>query len=169
VLIVVMGNILISSTRSVDAMVVDTTSDVEIRRSLGRLIDDLESTATARLSIDATGAGADALDLQTPSTYSGSVTWGAKDAAGVWRSDWRARYAVAGTQLVRRAINSMGVQVGADALLARNVDGRSGGVKGFRIALNGRIANIGLRVRKAFRDGKVYAKEFSTSVQLKNG
>jgi prepilin-type N-terminal cleavage/methylation domain-containing protein len=169
VLMVVVGNILISSTRSVDSMVVDSVSDQEIRQSLNRMLDEMQMTSTSRLAINSLGTDHDSITFQTPSSYAGAVTWGAKDAAGTWHADWTVRYTVVNGQLVRQVLNSGGSTVGASAVLARGIDGLSSGTKGFRVGLVGPVASAALRVRKQFRDGKVYTKEFSSSVYLKNG
>ena len=169
VLMVVVGNILISSTRSVDSMVVDSVSDQEIRQSLNRMLDELQMTSASRLAINSLATSHDTITFQTPSSYAGSVSWGAADTAGDWKAGWTVRYTVVAGQLVRQILNPSGEPVGADAVLARGVDGLSGGTKGFRVGLVGPVASVALRVRKQFRDGKVYTKEFSSSVYLKNG
>jgi prepilin-type N-terminal cleavage/methylation domain-containing protein len=168
ILMVILGNILMSSTRSVDAVVVDSVSDQEIRRSLDRLTDELRTSSSTALTINATGTNHDALALQTPSSFTGSVTWGAVDNGGTWHANWTVRYEVVGGQLVRRVFDLNGIQDGADVLLARGIDNLRAGVKGFRASAVGSVVNVGLRVNKGFRDGKSYTKEYTSSVLLKN-
>jgi prepilin-type N-terminal cleavage/methylation domain-containing protein len=169
VLMTVLGNILVCSTRSVDALVVDSVSDQEIKKGLSRLINELETSASTVVAIDSSNASFDQVTFQTPGTYNGAISWGATDASAAWHSLWTVRYKVSGGLLVRRVINSTGNQVGSDELLVRKVDDLSGGVKGFGVARIGQLVNITIRVRKTFQDGKDYVRQYDSSVLLKNG
>ena len=169
VLMTVLGNILVCSTRSVDAIVVDSVSDQEIKRGLSRLINELETSASTVVAIDSSNINFDQVTFQTPGTYNGAISWGATDAAAAWHSLWTVRYRVSGNQLVRRVINSSGNQVGADEMLVRKLDDLSGAVKGFGVTRVGQLVNITIRVRKKFQDGKDYVRQYDSSVLLKNG
>jgi len=168
ILMVVLGNILISSTNSVDTILVDSVTDQEIKKGLNRFLDEAQTSSTSVLTVDTTGADHDAVTLQTPGPYTGTVSWGATDTAAVWQTGWSVRYLVVGGQLVRRVLNGSGTQVGADELLVRFVDNVSGGQKGFRVAVTGPVVNAVVRIRKTFRDNKSYTKEMGSSAILKN-
>ncbi len=168
VLMVVLGNILISSTSSVDYIVVDSITDQEIKKGLNRLLDELQTSSTTVMAVDGSDADHDSATFQTPGAYTGTVSWGAVDVAGVWQTGWSVRYQVVGGELVRRVLNGSGTQVGANELLVRLVDNLSVGQKGFRITVTGPVVNTVIRIRKTFRDNKSYTKELSSSVFLKN-
>ena len=164
----IVGNILVSSVGAVDQIMVDTSVEQDLKRGVSRLLRELGTSSTATIAIDTSNSSYDMATFQTPGTYSGSVTWGAIDTAGVWQSGWTVRYTVSSGTLVRRVLNGSGTQVGADETLVRTVDAVSGGVKGFRVTPNGPLYNVSVRVRKTFRDSKDYTKDFTSTVLVKN-
>jgi prepilin-type N-terminal cleavage/methylation domain-containing protein len=169
VLMVILGNIIISTTHSVDTLTVDTVSDQELKRSMGRLIGELQTVSPTALSINSADANNDAVILQTPGPYtSGTVNWGAVDTQGTWRDDWTAQYLVVDHRLIRRVFNDSGNQIGNDELLARDLDLRSGVNKGFSVSRTGNVVKVSLRVHKTFRDSKDYRKSYESSVLLRN-
>ena len=168
VLMVILGNIVISSTRAVDTVVVGSVGDQEIKRGLKRLVNELQTTSTSVLTINTSNASYDTATFQTPGTYNGTVSWGAVDIDGVWRMNWTVRYVMSGTQLVRQVFSGSGSKVGSDELLVRNVDSLRGGVKGLRLNRIGSVIRITLRISRTYRDAKDYFKEYNSSVLLKN-
>jgi prepilin-type N-terminal cleavage/methylation domain-containing protein len=168
IVMVIVGNILISSTHSVDYVMTDTTADQEMKRGISRLLGDLRTASPSVVTIATSDADHDSIAFQTPGTYDGSVTWGAKAPNGAWQAGWSLRYTVVAGTLVRRVLDAGGVQVGSDELLVRGVDRRTSGRKGFALAINGPLVTATVRTRKTFRDSNDYSKEFSSSVFLEN-
>lgn len=168
IIAVVFGEVVISSTTSMDYLVTDNTSDMEIKRSLNTILNELRLSSNAVITLDTSDANFDTITFQTPDAYGSSVDWGASDSTGAWNANWSVRYTVANGRLVRRVLNALNNQVGSDEILARGIDSANGAVKGFQVTQNGPVVNVLIRVRKTPFDGKAYEKQMSTSIFLKN-
>jgi len=169
IVMVILGNILSSTTDSVDSIVVGSVGDQDLKKSLNRFLDEVQRSSTSRLDIDSSDPDHDVITLQTPSNVGGTVSWGAVDATGIWREDWSARYLVEDGRLVRKALNTGLYPVGSDEPFARGVDGLRDGRKGFLVTRNGTVINAAIRVVRSYRSGVDSVKEFDSSVMVRNG
>ncbi len=168
IIAVAFGQVVISSTNSMDYLVADNTIDQEIKRGLTMVLNELRQSSNAVITLDTSNSNFDIVTFQTPNTYGGSIDWGAADSTGTWNANWSVRYTVANGQLVRRALNALNNQFGSDEVLVRSLDSANGTVKGFQVTQNGPVVNVLIRVRKTTFDGKAYEKQMSTSIYLKN-
>ncbi len=170
VLMVVLGNILLSSTQSVDYVVTDSVMDQEMKRGLGRFFQEIQSSSTSTLSIDETDPDHDAVLFQVAAPWDGTaVRWGAIDDANVFHAGWRVRYRVVDGNLVRDFLGTTGLPAGTESLVLRRIDALLDGKKGFRVTRIDTLVTASVRSARRFRDGVRYEKEFASSVHLLNG
>lgn len=168
VVLLILGNILLSSTSSIDSVITGSTADQEMKKGLGRLLGELQGSSPTVVSISTADPDHDAITFQTPGSYNGGVNWGATESNGTWQAGWSTRYLVASGNLVRRVLDGSGNQIGPDELLVRRLDASTGGVKGFRMTRNGALVTATVRTRKGLRDSHEIQKEFTSSMFLKN-
>lgn len=168
IIMVLLGSILLSSTRSMDYLVKDSTSDSQMKNALYQIFGELKSSNPSMVRISTADPDHDAITFQTPGPYLDGVQWGAMDDSGIWKADWSAQYLVVDGNLVRRVLDDGGQSVGSNKPIVLHVDGQRDGRKGFYLATKGPVINVGIRIWKTFSDGGSYQKEFSSSVFLRN-
>ena len=168
-LMVVLGNILLSSTRSVDYVVTDSVMDQEIKRGLNRLLQEVQSSSPSTISVVETNPDHDVLVFQVPAHWDGvAVRWGATDDDNVFHEGWQIRYQVVQGDLVRGLLGATGLPVGTESLVLRRIDPARDGQKGFRVTRVNALITVLVRSGRQFRDGVWYEKEFTSSVHLVN-
>jgi hypothetical protein len=166
-LMVILGNILISSTNSADYVMSDSNRDFEVRRTLGWLLGELRAAGTAT-SIATTDPQYDAVTFQTPGPALDTLQWGAVDAGGVWHPGWSVRYLVDRGTLFRRALDAAGAPSGEDQVFVRGIDGLRDGRKGFALSRTGSVIAATIRVNRVHADGRQFQKEYGCSIGMKN-
>ncbi|MEM7263771.1 MAG: hypothetical protein AAF488_17415, partial [Planctomycetota bacterium] len=101
----------------------------------------------------------------------GAPQWGYFQEDGAFQAGWSAQYIVLGDDLVLRRLDDTNNPQG-DRILCRHVDvafdDGSGVEKGFRVAMNGTLATITVRVHETFRDGRDYRRIETTTVNVSN-
>ena len=165
VIAVALGQILMATDNSIDYMTRGAATDQEIKRSMNRIADDLQLSASSAIRVT-TGTYFDQLNSQRPNP-NGNGQSGAPDITGVWQQNWQTWYQVVGTDLVRRILDSSG-NIAASETLVRNLDDTGTSGKGFEVSVNGPVVGLTLRLQSPRRDGAVIARELTTSVFLKN-
>jgi len=141
----------------------DTNAVHDARQGLARVAEELRRSSLAVLSVDTSGADADALTYQLPVGRSGStVNWGAEETEG-----WRVRVAVEDGRLVRTVLDGEGAPQGQPQVLATQVDDAFEDAKGFSVAVNGRLVTAHVRTRARCR-GRTWRKAAATTVWLRN-
>ena len=169
VLMVVLGNILLSSTRSVDYVVTDSILDQELKRGLNRMFGEIQSASPSTISIIGTDPDHDAVVFQVPAPWDGSsVRWGAVDDMNVFHEGWRVRYQVTKGDLMRCLLGTTGLTAGAETLVLRRIDSARDGRKGFAVSRVDDLVTISVRSGREFRDGVRHEKEFTSSIGLLN-
>ena len=168
-LMVVLGNILLSSTQSVDYVVTDSIMDQEMKRGLNRLFQEIQSSSPSTISIVETNPDHDVLTFQVPAPWDGvAVRWGATDDDDVFHEGWHVRYQVVQGDLVRGLLNTAGIPTGTESLVLRRIDASRDGQKGFRVTRVNTLITVLVRSGRQFRDGVWYGKDFTSSVHLMN-
>ena len=175
-LTLIVTQIMVTSTVSVDYLSRSNVSDLGLKRALARMGEDFRESGTAVVTIDSTGTDWDAVTVQTADTSTDPVTWGTVDSDGVFRPNWQVEYLVVENDFVRRILNTGGVPVGPEATLIIGIDdlfddgGGQGPQKGFIVeAVPGsRLFNVTIRLLATFRDNKQTRREVNTTFIVKN-
>ena len=168
IIVIVLGQVSISTTNSMDYLVHDTTADQQMKRVLNKLVSELRLSSENAVVISTSDPDHDLLTLQTTGTFNGTVDWGIEDQQGVWKSGWAAQYQVVGNDLARRILNTSGNPVGGDEVIVLAVDNFNGTNKGFEIVQSGPVINVTIRVNIINRDNKSFVKQVNSSVYMKN-
>lgn len=146
------GSVFAESVRSTAARRASTDA-------LARLTDDVAQANAASLTITTNSSTGDQVSLQVPmSITAGTITWGARTLTSGTvgnLANSTVRYLVTaapngrvGWQLVRRIVNSLGVTIGTDEVLLRDVDGPDKKLgKGFVVTRNNKLVTVKVRMR----------------------
>ena len=167
-LLTVLGNILISTTDSMDYMVKDSITLEDIKETVNTVTSELQSSQKTSITI-ISGANYDTITLQVYRDPPGATppSYGAEDQSGAFNTGWSIRYRVTAPNLLREVLDGGGT-VRWSMIVAEDVDTAFGGQKGFAVVKNGNLYSVNLRIQKTFEDQNYYRKSMGSTVFVKN-
>jgi len=165
-LLAVLGNVLISSTNSLDYIMQDTVVLGDIKDVVNGLREELRSSTTGLITIDTSNADYDVLTFKVSSGGT-SPSYGAVDINGNFQNGWSIRYTVSSSNLVRNVLDGGGT-VQSSSIVVEDVDTRFSGQKGFWVTKTGSLYNVNIRINKTFRDSNSARKGMGSTVFVPN-
>ena len=167
-LLTVLGNILISTTSSMDYMVKDTITLEDIKETVNTVTSELQNSQKTSITI-VPGANYDTITLQVYRDPPGVTppSYGAEDQYGTFNTGWSIRYRVTAPNLMREVLDGGGT-IRWSMNVAEDVDTSFSGQKGFAVVKNGNLYSVNLRINKTFDDQKFYRKSMGSTVFVKN-
>jgi len=154
-------------TRATDKAYHTTTESANagffLRRALEGITEEVRRSDSDHLTIDHSDDAYDFLEVQMPLTVKeGSVSWGASSHIG-----WKVRFLVEDGVLIRRVVNSGGIIMEMDQVLASNIDDDWTDGKGFAVSQNGSLITMTVRVVQEDAGGE-WSRQLTTAVSLRN-
>ncbi len=168
VLMIIVGNILISSSTSTEHLIAESRMDFEVKRAMKALLGDLQASAPSVSTIDPSGTDYDSITYQVPGPFTGVRQWGAFDASHQWQPSWSVRFLVVQGNLVRRILDGSGQPRGSDEIYVRRIDNLRDGQKGFMVTRTGSLVTASIRILRTSREGHQSQKEYSSSTCMRN-
>lgn len=167
-LLTVLGNILVSSTASMDYMVKDAITLGDIKETVNTVTSELQNSQKTTITI-VPSTNYDTLTLRVYCDPPGVTppSYGAEDQNGTFNTGWSIRYRVTAPNLLREVLDGGGT-IRWSMIVAEDVDTLSGGLKGFSVVKNGNLYSVNLRINKTFDDQNYYRKSMGSTVFVKN-
>lgn len=164
-LVVLVGSVLLASTRAADA-VVQESSARQTGVTLRGIIESLRRSSNDRIAIEADADQNAVLTLQVLSSADGA-SWGAERIDGVFVEDWATTYRRSGTDLVRQTRDAAGAVV-EEQVVAVGVQDSSEGGRGFAVRAVNSVYEVTINATRELGSASTLEVNFGASVFVRS-